>query len=341
MRPVHLIALALAALGALGFACGRDLDLPPEPLPPVIQGGGCVTDDDCEEGICSADHVCDPTRCHRDDQCASGRCRPSGTCAARSCNQDADCPADSYCHESPEGDSQCVTGCRNDENCSAGKTCTATTQVPIGLCVTPGCLLDSDCPNCTACVFDGGIYGTCSTEPVAPPLLGNPAALTMRDNLEAAVSFVRSRDPDAQLIQINGVGLASDGTVDITREGDYFSRWIYGFQIGDGSSGPPRFATVSYQLQGGSHCGLYDGNAGNLSAKPFIPDEVWAQYLDSPQLVSAFLAQSGCVAPMRDFGDYVLYDHDGTPPEFLLGNWKSQFVMGDPVTGTLRYVSCP
>lgn len=168
---------------------------------------------------------------------------------------------------------------------------------------------------------------------------GDATALTMKDNLAEAVAFVRAREPEAMLIQINGMSLKSNGTVDITKANDYVARWMYGFQVGDGSAAPPRFMTVTYLLQGGS-CGLYDGDATNLSQRPLIPDATWQTYKDSGELVTAFTAQSGCVAPAQTSSDYLMYDHDGTPPRFLIGNWKSQSAIGNPVNATFSYVSC-
>lgn len=324
----------------LAAACARDVDLPPEPVP-VIVGPLCTDDSQCPIGICNEDGLCDEDRCRVNDDCLNKHCRADGRCAVRGCEQDSDCALENFCKEQSNGDSLCHPGCVTQDHCPAEKTCRVTESLGYGSCIVGNCSLDSDCGPCGKCDYDINTgAGNCSALPRGPTLQGDPTALKMTDNLSAAVTFARQREPTAALIQINGAGLKSDGTVDITKSGDYVARWMYGFQVGDGVSAPPKFLTVTYLLQGGTVCGLYDGDAGNLSERPFIPDTAWQSYQDASALVAAFTAQSGCVAPAQTSSDYIIYDHDGTPPRFLVGNWKSQNAIGDPVNATFSYVSC-
>lgn len=332
------LVVAWAVSAALSLGCSRDLTLPPEPLPVSVTG--CTGDAECTVGLCDENGQCDSSRCRTNEQCLNGLCRSDGRCADRRCEIDGDCGQEHYCSEQASGDSLCVQGCRDDGYCPAGKICSNSGGPTPGVCLDGACLNDSECGPCGLCEFDGNGAGTCSPQPKGPAVKGDPTSLTMRDNLAEAVAFVRAREPEAMLTQINGLSLKSNGTVDITRSDDYVSRWMYGFQVGDGSAAPPRFITMTYLLLGGS-CGLYDGEATNLSLNAVVPDATWQTYKDSDELVSAFAAQSGCVAPAQASSDSLIYDQDGTPPRFRIGNWKNQFAIGNPVDGTFSNVSCP
>lgn len=298
-----LLGLALAA-------CDEDLSLPPIPNP---GGGSCTSDTQCSVGIC------DPNT----NTCVSTECRTTANCASGVCVLYANLTYGT-----------CKPTCQTSADCTTGQQCVAQ-DGGYGYCLA-GCVKDGDCPGCDTCSS-----GYCVPSS-GPPLLGTPSALKMRDNLSAAVAYVRAQ-PDAggaMLILVSSAGLKSDGTVDIT-DGGYVPRWIYGFQLGDGSTAPAQFLSVTYLLQGGSRCGLYDGNAGNLSASTFIPDTTWQGYDDSPALVSGFEAQPNCAALQGTTTDSLVYNQQSTGPQFFIGNWKSQDELGNPLTGASTYLNCP
>jgi hypothetical protein len=277
---------------------------------------GCTVDSDCAHGLCS-NNVCNPAACNQNAQCESQLCVASGAvgqpgrCGVRQCTTDSNCATGKKCNTLSTQETYCTDGCRLDADCpGACDTCAGGSPTQIGLCIAG----------------------------VGPAISGNVKALKMTDNLASAVAFVRAKNPGAFLIQINGSSLKADGTVDITA--DYLSRWMYGFQLGDGSMAPAKLFTVTYLLQGGTKCGLYDGNAGNISQKDEVPDATWAAFRDATTLVTAFKAQPNCVAPAQTSSDYIIYDQQSTGPRFILGNWKSQLYLGDPVTGTAM-ATCP
>jgi hypothetical protein len=56
--------------------------------------------------------------------------------------------------------------------------------------------------------------------------------------------------------------------------------------------------------------------------------------------VADFLQEPGCVAPAQESGDSIVYTQTETDPQFILGNWRGQFAMGNPVTGEVTALDC-
>lgn len=310
MRFVLLFMSAMALLG-----CGREWALP------IFSDTGCVVDADCLYGICSAG-LCDETRCRENDDCRYGLC-DANLCNANLCQEDDDCyPGTGICVNG-----RCdVNKCRTDEHCVNG-ICIG------GECDLTACHFDTDCSSGFICSGGGPVeVGVCVPDTgEGPPLDGDPHALRMTDNIENAVQFVAARHPDAFLLKAVGIGLKADGTVDIMN--DYSSRWDYAFQDGDGVSEPATYVTITYLMMGGENQGLYEPDAGNVSEGLEIPETTWRAFKDATELVADFLAEPGCTPMAQESGDSIVYTQTETGPQFVMGNWKGQNYMGDPVTG--------
>jgi hypothetical protein len=322
MRALRQAGVFLALL-----ACNEDLSLPP--VTTTTPGGGCTQDSDCSKGICNVDHVCDPNGCRSDAQCQYGLCSAQNECNPFLCQTDGNCQS-GHCESGV-----CLSSdCQLDSDCDGGMVC----QSEDGLleCVL-GCHQSSQCSGCGTCQGgdDGGL-GHC-TVGAGPPLSGTPTALRMTDNLSAAVSYVRQLNPGAHLTQIDGSELKSDGTVDITK--DYTSEWLYAFQVADGGS---EMLTVTYFLSGGTRCGYYAANAGNVSPRQAVPDGQWSAFEDATELVTKFVAHTGCQPLNQMFEDSILYEEQSGAPVFILSNSDSQsWVDGNPVTGDGGLFDCP
>jgi len=63
-------------------------------------------------------------------------------------------------------------------------------------------------------------------------------------------------------------------------------------------------------------------------------------YLDSTELIQAFLAEPSCADFTQQSGDMIMYSQTDTGPQFIISNWKSQNMIGDPTTGEATYHSC-
>jgi hypothetical protein len=233
--------------------------------------------------------------------------------------------------------------------CVAGRcdvtVCEVTYDCLFGICVDGSCdqtrcfvaedCYDEDqiCHDATETEAGHCLYH--EPPPEGPALLGDPAALRMRDNLETAWDFVRERHPDAELVQITGLALKADGTVDVTA--DYISRWMYAFREDDQT--PPTFVTITYLLLGGETHGLYDPDAGNVSQERAIPEASWRSFLDSPALTDDALAR-GCDAPLQESSDSLGYSQTEDGPQFIWWNWAGQGLIGDPTSGDVTYDGC-
>jgi hypothetical protein len=310
MRIALLFSMLMSMTG-----CGREWALP------IFGDTGCVVDADCLYGICSAG-ICDETRCRNNEDCRYGLC-DANLCNSALCLEDDDCyPGTGICV-----DGKCdVNKCHDDDDCV------------FGLCLSDECDLtachsDTDCSTGFKCSGGGPTeVGSCVPDSVnGPPLEGDPNALRMTDNLENAVMFVAERHPEAFLLKAVGIGLKADGTVDIMN--DYSSRWHYAFQDGDGVSQPPTFVTITYLMMAGESQGLYEPDAGNVSEGLEIPETTWRAFKDATELVGDFLAEPGCTPMAQESSDSIVYSQTESGPQFVMGNWKGQYSMGDPVTG--------
>jgi hypothetical protein len=310
MRTVWLLIMMMSLAG-----CGRDWSLP------GFSDTGCTTDADCLYGICSAG-LCDETRCRENDDCRYGLC-DANVCNSALCLEDDDCyPGTGICV-----DGKCdVNKCHTDDDCVYGLCLN-------GDCDMNACHFDTDCSMGFICSGGGPTeVGTCVPDTgEGPPLDGDPHALRMTDNLENAILFVKARHPEAFFLKAVGISLKADGTVDIMY--DYSSRWDYAFQDGDGINEPATYVTVTYLKMAGEAQGLYEPEAGNVSEGLEVPETDWRAFKDATELVGDFLQEPGCVAPAQESGDSIVYNQTETGPQFILGNWRGQNYMGDPVTG--------
>lgn len=317
MRIVWLLIVMMTLPG-----CGREWALP------EFSDTGCTTDADCLYGICSAG-LCDETRCRENDDCRYGLC-DANLCNSSLCAEDEDCYP---------GTGICVNGkcdlnkCRTDDHCGTG-ICIA------GECDVTACHFDADCAMGFICSGGGPTeVGTCVPDTgEGPPLDGDPNALRMTDNLENAILFVTARHPEAFFLKAVGISLKADGTVDVMY--DYSSRWDYAFQDGDGINEPATYVTVTYLRMAGETQGLYEPDAGNVSDGLEVPENTWRAFKDATELVGDFLQEPGCVAPAQESGDSIVYSQTETGPQFILGNWRGQYAMGNPVTGEVTAQSC-
>lgn len=362
----HIAATFILLLAAGG--CLREWSLPPLP-----GGGGgcdsdadctfgtcrqgtcdpfsCTVDDHCQYGLCVEQH-CDKELCANDDDCEFGACN-QGTCDLMACADDSDCTVGicidrkcdvMRCHD----DGDCSYGLCDGGSCNYSK-CRGDGDCASGLCVNEACdpmacHENNDCPSGLNYECAGGSLtevGAC-VEPgsVGPAITGDATALKLSDVLERSVEFVMQRHPDAFLYQAMASALKPDGSVDITRDQDYTSRWYLLFQDGDGVAAPAKLVTVNFWLMGGRSFGQYDGDAGTTSDNFPVPEAAWRAWRDSDELVALLQNEPSCADMAQDSSDMLMYRQTEDGPNFYIGNWKGNSMLGDPTTGEFTYVSC-
>jgi hypothetical protein len=122
----------------------------------------------------------------------------------------------------------------------------------------------------------------------------------MTDNLQNSVSFMEANYPGSQLTQVTGIGLKSDGTVDVSNPNDYVSRWSYVFLLPGGQSAQLIFYNQSRK------CGTYDDSSTGNYTYVMAPATI-AQLPDASQVINSFVGHANCNAPAGATGDAISY----------------------------------
>jgi hypothetical protein len=109
--------------------------------------------------------------------------------------------------------------------------------------------------------------------------------LKMRDKLDEAIRLASGVSPEVNLIRITGLGIHSDGTVQLGRPNDFVSRWEFAFMDDKEGEAPPFFVSVLYLKPGKP---LVTPSAGNVMQSEYFDEEVIPELHDSDALVELF-----------------------------------------------------
>ena len=130
-----------------------------------------------------------------------------------------------------------------------------------------------------------------------------PRVETMQTYLDDALDRAAEIDADAYLVQINGMGVDSDGTVDLEGNTGYVRRWNFGFKSPSGD------ISVIYMSE--DWTGSYpevQHPAGNVVSTEAITNPTALP--DSDAVAAAFAGEAGCGTLDGSESANLLYRHD-------------------------------
>jgi hypothetical protein len=159
-----------------------------------------------------------------------------------------------------------------------------------------GCRLSTDFPQMPVLPFSVGAQMTIYRK------------TKMRDHLNEAIQLAHQADPNAQLTEVVGSGIAPDGTIDLSSPTDYQKEWVYGFYD---SAGMGRFVAVTYWTPARGQMPPYvDPNAGNITNTDLIVNPTALP--DSDVFTGVYGMTAGCMALTGNDSDAMVYSRDTT-----------------------------